>query len=82
MNVVHPVCCGIDVHKKNVVTTLLVTNPDSTFTETTRTFSTMTGDLLRLKEWLRQNKCAYAFFRFYPLYWVLSLFSRYYLPAS
>ena len=60
MNIVYPVCCGIDVHKKNVVATLLVTNNDSTFSETTKTFSTMTGDLLRLKEWLRQNQCAYV----------------------
>lgn len=70
MNIVYPVCCGIDVHKKNVVATLLVTNTDSTFSEATKTFSTMTRDLLKLKEWLHQNKCAYLAMESTGKYWI------------
>jgi transposase len=70
MNIVYPVCCGIDVHKKNVVATLLVTNIDGTFSEATKTFSTMTSDLLRLKEWLRQNACAYVAMESTGKYWI------------
>jgi transposase len=47
MEVVNPRCCGVDVHKKTVVACVIT--PEK---KETRTFSTMTNDLLRLKKWL------------------------------
>jgi transposase len=47
MEVVNPRCCGLDVHKKSVVACIMIPGKKET-----RTFSTMTGALLRLKEWL------------------------------
>jgi len=49
MEVVNPRCCGLDVHKKTVVA--CVVTPEK---KETRTFSTMTGNLLKLKEWLAE----------------------------
>lgn len=49
MEVVNPRCCGLDVHKKSVVACAIT--PEK---KETRTFSTMTGNLLRLKEWLAE----------------------------
>ena len=49
MEVVNPRCCGVDVHKKTVVACVIT--PEK---KETRTFSTMTRDLLKLKEWLKE----------------------------
>src|SRR6266567_11037 len=48
MRVVHERCCRMDVHKRTVVACVL--SPDG---QQTRTFGTMTRDLLALAEWLR-----------------------------
>lgn len=52
MQIVHPRCCGIDVHKKDVKACALLTHPDGTTTSQVRTFSTMTDGLLALADWL------------------------------
>lgn len=52
MQVVYERCAGIDLHKKTAVTTIMITHPDGQAEEHTRTFSTMTSDLLALDEWL------------------------------
>lgn len=52
MQVIHPRCAGLDVHKKTVVTTIMLTQPDGTVKKQTRTFSTMTAGLLALDTWL------------------------------
>ncbi len=49
MDVVNPRCCGLDVHKKTVVARVIT--PEK---KETRTFYTMTNDLLKLKEWLKE----------------------------
>lgn len=52
MQVLYDRCAGLDVHKKTVIVTTLLTQPDGTVQKQTRTFSTMTADLLALEEWL------------------------------
>jgi transposase len=46
MQVIYQRCCGLDVHKKTVVATVLITSLDGTVEKKTRTFSTMTTGLL------------------------------------
>ena len=46
MEVVHPRCCGIDLHKKDVKATLMISGSDGKLRQETRTFATMTDDLL------------------------------------
>lgn len=53
MQVIHERCAGLDVHKKTVVTTIMLTQADGSVQEHVRTFSTMTADLLALDDWLR-----------------------------
>ncbi len=48
MRIVHERCCGLDVHKRTVVACVLT--PDG---QQTRTFATMTRDLVALSEWLQ-----------------------------
>jgi transposase len=49
MEVVNPRCCGLDVHKKTVVACVITSE-----IRDTRTFFTMTSDLIKLKEWLKE----------------------------
>lgn len=52
MRIVHERCCGLDVHQKTVVACVLLTAADGTVQRQTRTFATMTTDLLALSDWL------------------------------
>lgn len=52
MELVHPCCAGLDVHKKTVVACIRLHGPDGKPLKQTRTFSTMTADLLALADWV------------------------------
>lgn len=52
INVVYSKCAGFDVHKKTVVVCVRSVAPDGTERKETRTFGTMTADLLALADWL------------------------------
>ena len=55
MQVIHERCAALDVHKKTVVTTMMITQADGSVQEEVRTFLTMTADLLALDDWLRSH---------------------------
>jgi transposase len=52
MDVVYPRCCGLDVHKRNVVACLIVPGAEGQPCKEIRTFETVTDDLLTLSDWL------------------------------
>lgn len=52
MNVIYERCCGMDVHKKTIVACVL-----SGRKKEIRSFSTMTGSLLSLVDWLKSVDC-------------------------
>lgn len=52
MEVTHSHCAGLDVHKKTVVACCLSPGEGGELVKETRTFSTMTQDLLNLGDWL------------------------------
>lgn len=53
MHVLHPRCCGLDIHKRTVVACVLLTAPDGTLQKQVQTFGTTTAALLALDDWLR-----------------------------
>lgn len=65
MKVVHPVCCGIDVHAKMLVACLILTNGE----KKSRTFSTMTAELLQLRDWLVAAHCTHVAIESTGVYW-------------
>lgn len=65
MQVVHPVCCGIDVHAKMLVACLILANG----TKQKRTFATMTAELLQLRDWLVAAKCTHVAIESTGVYW-------------
>lgn len=52
MEITHPHCAGIDVHKKTVVVCCLTEEVKGTLKRETRTYGTLTSDLLRMSEWV------------------------------
>lgn len=65
MKVVHEICGGIDVHAKMLVACLILANGE----KETRTFSTMTDDLLRLRDWLVAAGCTHVAIESTGVYW-------------
>jgi transposase len=65
MKVVHEICCGIDVHAKMLVACLILANGE----KKTRTFSTMTADLLQLRDWLVAAQCTHVAIESTGVYW-------------
>jgi transposase len=55
MNVLYSHCCGLDVHKKNVVACALT--PEG---KEIRTFSTMTQNLHELRDWILSKGCTHV----------------------
>lgn len=52
MEILHTRCAGLDVHKKVVVATILVSDEHGQLLKETRSFETMTASLLALSDWL------------------------------
>jgi transposase len=52
MNVVYEACAGLDVHKRTVVACATVPDTKGQRRKERRTFSTMTPDLVQLRQWL------------------------------
>jgi hypothetical protein len=64
MKIICRSCCGIDVHAKTVVACLIKNGKKQT-----RTFSTMTDDLLKLSDWLASEGCTHAAIESTGVYW-------------
>jgi transposase len=60
MQVTYTHAAGLDVHKKTVVACIIVSSPSGEPRKETRTFSTMTHDLLALVDWLSANDITYV----------------------
>jgi len=62
-------CCGIDVHKSMIKASIAKGPLDKPPKFYTRTFSTMTSDLLKLKDWLRENEVEAVAMESTGVYW-------------
>ncbi|MCH2226933.1 MAG: IS110 family transposase, partial [Candidatus Caenarcaniphilales bacterium] len=65
MEILSDRACGLDVHKKNVVATIM----GSDLAKETRTFSSFTRDLEALKEWLESMKIESVAMESTGVYW-------------
>ncbi|MCL1809892.1 MAG: IS110 family transposase [Clostridiales bacterium] len=70
MKIVHPICCGVDVHKSVIVATVAATGKDNVTTYETKTFSTINADLARFSEWLKSRSCFHACMESTGKYWI------------
>ena len=68
MEVLHPRCCGLDVHKETVVACVRRVIDGKTVKEV-RTFSTTTANLIAPSEWLAEAKCTHVAMEATGVYW-------------
>lgn len=61
-------CCGLDIHKRTVVACLVQPAGDG-WSKETRTFGTMTDDLLALRAWLAAAGCTHVAMEATGVYW-------------
>jgi len=69
IRIVHPVCCGLDVHKEKVTACLLTVDACGQVQEQTREFGAFTDELLQLREWLLEHECPVAAMESTSIYW-------------
>src|SRR5438128_2845100 len=69
MDVVYPRCCGIDIHKKTAVACVVVSETKAPPHKETRTFGTMTDDLLALADWLATEGVTHVAMESTGVYW-------------
>jgi Transposase len=68
MEVVYPRCSGLDVHKRFVVACLSLIERGQRHKEL-RQFSTMSNEILLLKEWLKTSGCTHIAMESTGVYW-------------
>lgn len=69
MKLTYPICCGIDVHKKFLVATIVTSKGLEPHYQKKR-FSTFNGQILALKAWLLENSCRDVCMESTGKYWV------------
>jgi hypothetical protein len=69
MEIVHARCCGLDVHKKSVVASVLISQPDGLIERQVRTFKTMTADLLEMADWLTSLRATHVALESTGVFW-------------
>ena len=69
MNVIHPRCCGLDVHQKTVAACVLVCQEAGKKHKEVRTFGTWTQDLQRLADWLGEQGVTHVAMEATGVYW-------------
>jgi transposase len=73
MEVLHPRCAGLDVHKQTVVACVRIVSGGEVsggeVSRTVRTFETTTARLIELAEWLEANGCTHVAMEATGVYW-------------
>jgi transposase len=70
LKIIHPICCGIDVHKKVIVATIAATDKNNITLYNTKSFLTLNSDLFRFRDWLLENNCRHACMESTGKYWI------------
>ncbi len=71
MDIVYTHCAGLDVHKKTVVACRIARDATGKTRMQTRTFATMTADLLALSDWLAEGGCTHVAMESTGEYWFM-----------
>lgn len=69
MDVIYERCCGLDLHKRFVTACRIVPGADGRPAPETRTFGTMTADLLALGDWLEEGGVTHVAMESTGVYW-------------
>lgn len=71
MEIVYPICCGVDVHKSFLVATIITTQLHSLEASCQKKrFSTFNNSLLAFRQWLLDNNCRHVCMESTGKYWI------------
>lgn len=69
IEILHPICCGLDVHKDKVSACLITVGDNGASQHEIREYSTFTEELVKMKEWLIANNCPIIAMESTGVYW-------------
>lgn len=69
IEIVHPICCGLDVHKKKISACILFSQKTGSNHCEIKEFGTFTDDLQRLRSWLLEHDCPIVAMESTGIYW-------------
>jgi transposase len=69
IQIVHPICCGLDVHKDKISACLITEDENGAQQHEIKEFSTFTKDLQKMKKWLVENNCPVIAMESTGVYW-------------
>jgi transposase len=69
MEILYTNCAGLDIHKKIVRVCLLTQTSDGQSHKEFRTYFTITEELLKLSDWLKEQECTHVAFEATGVYW-------------
>lgn len=70
MKLAYPICCGVDVHKKVIVATIVFTDDLGVSTYQQKSFTTINSDIQKFYSWLIQNNCYHVCMESTGKYWI------------
>ena len=69
IRIVHPICCGLDVHKESVSACVIFPDDEGEEQCDVKVFGTFTDDLMRLRDWLAAHNCPVVAMESTGVYW-------------
>jgi len=69
LSVVHPNCCGLDIHKKIIAACLVSLDESGNESSLIKEFGTFTDDLEKLRSWLLEHDCPVVAMESTGVYW-------------
>jgi transposase len=69
LSVVHGICCGLDVHKREISACVVETRSDGSIQTHLKQFGTFTDQLIRLRDWLCELDCPIVAMESTGVYW-------------
>jgi len=69
IGVMHPICCGLDVHKESISACVIFSDKDGVDQFAVEEFGTFTDELTRLRSWLLDHKCPVVAMESTGIYW-------------
>jgi len=69
IQIVHPVCCGLDVHKDKISACLITLDENGNEQHEIKEFSTFTRELLKMRSWLINSGCPIIAMESTGVYW-------------
>ncbi len=69
LSIIHPVCCGLDVHKGKISACLITISDSGKEEFEIKEFGTFTDELIEMREWLLLNNCPIVAMESTGVYW-------------